>query len=88
MSWGSGRPRNYFVYQHIPAHVKASFTNKKLDPFNYHTHNRRSHGVATSALTLASRATAGEGGSSADAASSSGSGLLVGPIVQGGGDEQ
>ena len=35
VSWGSGRPRNYFVYQHIPARVKATFVNEKLNPFDY-----------------------------------------------------
>jgi len=39
VSWGSGRPRNYFVYQHIPAHVKATYVNTKLDPHDYHGAN-------------------------------------------------
>ena len=52
VSWGSGRPRNYFLYQHIPAHVKATYTDKKLDPFDYMTthsislsHTRTSSGM-------------------------------------------
>lgn len=41
VSWGRGAPRNFFVYQHIPAHVKEQFPRTKLDPFNYASSERQ-----------------------------------------------